>query len=72
MSKSTPPDDPKRHAQARQLAEDALGAYASGNPKRGDALAEKAAQKDRSAVVEVVEDLDEDAGSNPEAAKRSG
>lgn len=57
-----------KHQQARKLAEDALGAYAEGDQKKGDQLAEKAAQIDRSAVEEVVQDLDEDAGSNHDAA----
>jgi hypothetical protein len=51
------------HDKARDLAEDALGAYAKGNEKKGDALAEKAKAIDRSAVVEVVKDLDEDAAA---------
>lgn len=49
------------HDKARDLAEEALGAYAKGDEKKGDALAEQAKTIDRSAVVEVVEDLDEDA-----------
>lgn len=49
------------HDKARDLAEEALGAYAKGDEKKGDALAEKAKTIDRSAVVEVVEELDEDA-----------
>ncbi len=58
--------DPKmtgEHDKARALAEDALGAYANGDEKKGDALAEKAKTIDRSAVVEVVEELDEDAAN---------
>lgn len=49
------------HDEARDLAEEALGAYAKGDEKKGDALAEQAKTIDRSAVVEVIEDLDEDA-----------
>ena len=60
-----------RHEKARELAEQALDAYAAGDRKRGDALAEQAAQTDRSAVVEVIEEIDEDAGSDPKAAERA-
>lgn len=51
------------HDKARDLAEKALGAYAKGDEKKGDALAEQAKTIDRSAVVEVVEELDEDAAA---------
>lgn len=64
-------DTPKdRHEQARMLAEQALEEYAKGDKKRGDELAEEAVRLDRSAVEEVVQELDEDAGSNPDAVKR--
>lgn len=56
------------HDKARALAEDALGAYAKGDEKKGDALAEQAKTIDRSAVVEVVEELDEDAASTGKGA----
>ena len=56
------------HDKARDLAEDALGAYAKGDEKKGDALAEQAKKIDRSAVVEVVEELDEDAASTGKGA----
>ena len=56
------------HDKARGLAEDALGAYAKGDEKKGDALAEQAKKIDRSAVVEVVEELDEDAASTGKGA----
>ena len=49
------------HDKARELAEDALAAFAKGDEKKGEALAEQAKTIDRSAVVEVIEDLDEDA-----------
>jgi hypothetical protein len=61
-----------RHEQARDLAEKALEEYAKGDKKKGDQLAEEAAKIDRSAVEEVVEELDEDAGSNPDAVNRTG
>ncbi len=77
MSRSKPPEQPQpeakpRHDQARELAEKALDSYAAGDRKRGDELAEQAAQTDRSAVVEVIEEIDEDAGSDPKAAERTG
>ncbi len=55
------------HEKARELAEDALGAYAEGDKSKGDELAEHAARIDRSAVEEVVRDLDEDAASDHSA-----
>ena len=51
------------HDKAHDLAEEALGAYAKGDEKKGDKLAEQAKTIDRSAVAEVVEDLDEDAAA---------
>lgn len=63
------PDD-KQHERARDLAEDALGALAEGKEGRADQLIEKARKLDESALTEVVEDLDEDAGSDPNAAKK--
>ncbi len=47
--------------RARALAEDALGEYAKGDKAKGDKLAEQAVKTDRSAVEEVVHELDEDA-----------
>ena len=52
------------HEKARSLAEAALEAFAKGEDKRGDDLAAQAAELDRSAVEEVVQDLDDDAASN--------
>lgn len=51
-----------KHEQARDLAEDALEALDEGDEKRADALIEKAKMLDRSALVEVVDELDEAAG----------
>jgi len=64
--------DSDKHEKARQLAEDALGAYAKGDQRKGDRLADEAQQIDRSAVEEVLEDLDEDAGSNHDAPASNG
>jgi hypothetical protein len=63
---------PDEHEKARQMTEDALGAYAEGDRKKGDRLADEAQRIDGSAVEEVLEDLDEDAGSNHDTATRSG
>ena len=56
---NTKPGD-RRHEQARDLAEAALEQYDKGNRKQGDDLAEQAANLDRSAVEEVVAEIDED------------
>lgn len=61
-----------KHEQARDLAEEALEALDEGDEARADALIAEAKKLDKSAVIEVVKDLDEDAGSDPEAAKRAG
>ena len=52
-----------KHDEARRKAEDALGAYAEGDKAKGDRLAEQAQKIDRSAVEEVIADIDEDAAS---------
>ena len=54
----------EQHETARQLTEDALGAYAKGDDKKGDKLVEQAKKADPSAVQEVMQDLEEDAGSD--------
>ena len=53
-----------RHEEARALAEQALGKFAEGDSRQGNALADKAVGIDRSAVEEVVAEIDEDAGSD--------
>ncbi len=60
--------DDGQHEKARDLAEKALDEYAKGDQAEGDKLAEQAARIDRSAVEEVVQEIDEDAGSNHDAA----
>ena len=66
------PENPKQeqdpHEKARDLAEQALDEYAKGDDAKGDKLAEQAVRIDRSAVEEVVQDIDEGAGSSPGAA----
>ena len=64
------PDGADRHEKARELAEDALGALAKGQEDKADRLIEEAKKLDGSALEEVVQDLDEDAGSDPKAAEK--
>jgi hypothetical protein len=59
-----------RHEKARDLAENALGELAKGREDKADRLIEEAKQLDETALQEVVEDLDEDAGSDPDAAEK--
>ena len=61
-----------KHEHARDLAEQALEALDEGDEARADRLIAEAKKLDKSAVVEVVRDLEEDAGSDPDAAKRAG
>jgi hypothetical protein len=49
-----------KHEEARKKAEEALAAYAEGDKAKGDRLAEEAQKLDRSAVIEVIEEIDED------------
>ena len=64
------PDD-DRHEKARNLGEAALGKLAEGQEAEADKLIEQAKKLDESALVEIVEDLDEDAGSDSAAPKRA-
>ena len=61
------PRDDGSYDEARKLAEDALDAYAKGNPKQGDKLAEQAKSTNAEAVQEVVDDLEEDKGADHES-----
>jgi Tfp pilus assembly protein PilF len=63
--------DDDRHEKARNLGEAALGKLAEGQVAEADQLIEKAKKLDESALKEIAEDLDEDAGSDPNAAKKS-
>ena len=60
-----------RHEKARDLGEAALGKLAEGREAEADQLIEEAKKLDESALNEIVADLEEDAGSNPDAAKNS-
>ena len=63
--------DEDRHETARDLGEAALGKLAEGREAEADQLIEKAKKLDESALKELVQDLEEDAGSDPDAAKTS-
>ncbi len=63
-------DGGDRHEKAREMAEDALGELAKGREDKADRLIAEAKKLDESALEEVVEDLDEDAGSDPDAAAK--
>ena len=52
-----------KHEKARDLAEEALEALDKGDEARADQLIDKAKKIDKSALVEVVEELDEAAGT---------
>ena len=54
--------NPDQHQRARDLAEQALEEYSKRNPKEGDRLAEEAIGLDRSAVEELVHEIDEESG----------
>jgi uncharacterized protein Yka (UPF0111/DUF47 family) len=56
----------EKHDQARGLTEQALEEYAKGNPQEADKLVEQAKKIDRSAVEEVVQELEEDAAQRGE------
>jgi hypothetical protein len=67
---ATDSGDTDKHEEARRKAEEALAAYAQGDKAKGDRLAEEAQKLDRSAVIEVIEEIDEDeanrSGAKPE------
>ena len=61
-----------KHEKARDLAEEALEALDESDEARADRLIAEAKKLDKSAVVELVQDLGEDAGADPDAAGRAG
>ena len=61
------PQDDGSYDEARKLAEDALDAYAKGNPDQGDKLVEEAKSTNVEAVQEVVDELEEDKDSDHES-----
>lgn len=56
----------EKHDRARGLTEQALEQYAKGNAKEADKLVERAKKIDRSAVEEIVRELEEDAAQRGE------
>jgi len=69
--KDPTPSDGDRHEKARDLGEEALGKLEEGQEAEADQLIKKAKKLDEAALKEIVEDLEEDAGSDPDAAKKS-
>lgn len=66
-SRTPRPDD--AHEKARDLGERALDDLAHGREKAADKHIAEARTLDEGALREVVQDLDEDAGANPDAVK---
>ena len=62
MSDSKPDD---KHEKALDLTEQALDALVGGDEKKADKLLDQAKKLDRTAVEEVVRDMDEDAHRTP-------
>ena len=54
-----------KHEQARELGEEALEALDKGDETKADALIDKAKKLDKTALTEIVEELDEGAGKTP-------
>jgi hypothetical protein len=73
MAQNTPAkgDTAARHDKARDLAERALEQLDKGHEAQADRLIEESKKIDPSAAKELVDDLDEDAGSDPAAAGRA-
>lgn len=61
------PDDAP--GKARALGEQALDDLAHGREREADRHIGQARKLDKDALRELVQDLDEDAGSNPDAVK---
>ncbi len=57
------------HEKARELGERALDELAQGREREADKHIEQAKKLDEGALREIVEELDEDKGSNPDAVK---
>jgi hypothetical protein len=61
--------DNTKYDKARELAEDALKKTVEGDDKAADQLAEKAKATDMKAVEDVLQELDDDAGSEHDPEK---
>jgi hypothetical protein len=66
---SQPKSPQAAHDEARALGEQALDDLAHGREKAAERHIAEAKRRDPEALREIVDDLDEDAGSNPDAAK---
>jgi hypothetical protein len=66
-SKTPRPDD--AHEKARDLGERALDDLARGREGEAERNIQQAKKLDEDALREIVQDLEEDAGSNPDAVK---
>jgi hypothetical protein len=65
-------DEDRSYDEARKLTENAMDAYAKGNPKQGDRLAEQAKRTNTDAVRDVVDELEEDKDADHESFTASG
>ena len=66
---ANPKTDSKAYDKAQAITEKALEAYAKNDTKTGDKLIEEARSLDETAVKDVHEMLEEDAGSEHDPAK---
>lgn len=62
----------RSYDEARRLTEEAMEAYAKGDPKQGDRLAEQAKRVNTEAVRDVVDELEEDKDADHESFTVSG
>ena len=69
MAGSTTPRPDDAHEKARDLGEQALDDLAHGREREADRHIAEAKKLDEGALREVVQDLEEDAGANPDAVK---
>lgn len=67
QEKTRRPDD--AHDKARDLGEQALDDLAHGREEQADRHIEQAKALDEGALRELVQDLEEDKGANPDAVK---
>jgi hypothetical protein len=64
-------NDPGSHEQARQLTEKALDAMVHGDENSAGDMVDQAKSIDPTAVQEVMDDLEEDAGSDHKVPKEN-
>jgi hypothetical protein len=68
--KASKQSDDATHDKARNLAENAMEAIVKGDDAQADKLLDQARKLDPTAVQEVANDLAEDAGSDPDIARK--